>query len=105
MKNIQTLKPIATFTEGYIKRNKNATLKTLYKNARDIESVSFIGDWPLIGQIINTCAEKNKFFEKDEVAKFFRSTNDPYLKTLRSDSELVAILTSKDGLIASIQAN
>jgi len=105
MKNIQTLTPIRKYVESYLRKNKNASLKTLFKHSRVIEKTSFIGDWPLITEIVYTCAKQNKFFGKNEVAKVFRQTNDSFLKRLRSDSQLVAKLTNKEELTASIQDN
>lgn len=103
MKNIQSLYPVRKFLKSYLKRNKNASLKKLFKLCRELESVSFIGDWPMINEIVYECAKREKFFEKDEVAKVLRLTDDSFLNSQRSDSQLVAILSNKEELRASIQ--
>ena len=105
MKKIQTLEPVRKFLKGYLKRNPNATLRTLYKRVRKIEKVSFIGCWSLINEVVYECAKRDRYFTKKEVVKAFKLTEDSYLKKLRSNSKLVAILTSKDDLRAKFQAD
>lgn len=105
MKELQTLEPVRKFLESYFKRNSNATLKTLFKQVRLIEKVSFIGDWPIINEIVFECAKRNVFFEASEVCKVMRSSDDEFLKKQRIDSQLVAILSNKEELKARISAD
>lgn len=105
MKQIQSLLPARAFVTSYLKRNKNATLTALFKNVRKLESISYIGDWPLLAEIINVCAESNKFFTKEQIVKVTRLSTDSLLKAQRTDSKLIAILSSKDDLKAKVSAN
>ena len=102
MKQIQSLIPVRKFLNSYLKKNKSARLKTLFKNARKIKSISYIGDWPLLTEIIQICAEKNKFFEKEEITKVMHLSTDSLLNKQRIDSKLVAILSNREDLIAKV---
>ncbi|MBT6755728.1 MAG: hypothetical protein HN981_02125 [Candidatus Pacebacteria bacterium] len=99
----QTLQPVIRFVKSYSKRNKNASLSTLFKNARKLEKISYFGDWPIIQQIVIECARKNKFFSPKEITKAYRLSNDPHLKRQRIDSYLVATLSNEEELKDSIR--
>lgn len=99
----QTLKPVIKFVKSYSKKNKNASLATLFKNARQLKKVSYFGDWPIIQQIVVEYAKKNRFFTPKEITKAYRLSNDPHLKRQRIDSYLVATLSNKEELRASIR--
>lgn len=102
MKPIQSLEPLRKFLTSYLKSNPHAKLKTLYKQARTLDSMPYIGDWPLINGIVYECASRDKFFSARELVETYRLTTDPYLRNLRVDSKLVQILTNKDELRADI---
>jgi hypothetical protein len=105
MKYIQTLAPVRKFLESYLKRSPNASLPTLFKQARKLKTVSYIGDWPMINEIVYWCADKkNKYFSTKEVVKVHRMSDDPFLQKSRSNSKLVALLTNKEELRAKISA-
>jgi hypothetical protein len=105
MKQIQSLIPVRKFLSSYLKRNHNASLPTLFKNVREIESISYIGNWPILTEIINICAEKNKFFTKEQIVKVTKISSDPILKSQRTDSKLVAILSNREELISKVSAS
>ena len=99
----QTLQPVIRFVKSYLKKNKNASLATLFKNARQLEKVSYFGDWTIIQQIVVECAKKNRFFTPKEITKAYRLSDDPHLKRQRIDSYLVTTLSNEEELRDSIQ--
>jgi hypothetical protein len=104
MLNIQTLSPVKKFLDSYLKRNPNATLATLFKQVRSLKTVSFVGDWLLISEIVSRCAERKKFFTKKQILATCKLSTDPILQKQRRNSKLVAILTSNDESKANLSA-
>ncbi|PIR58590.1 MAG: hypothetical protein COU69_04675 [Candidatus Pacebacteria bacterium CG10_big_fil_rev_8_21_14_0_10_56_10] len=101
---IQTLSPVRKFLSSYLKKNPNATLPTLFKQTRGLKSVSLMGDWVLITEIITRCAKKKKFFNKRQVLATCKLSTDPVIRKQRSNSKLVAILTKSDELRTNSRA-
>lgn len=92
----QDLTPAKQGIDIYLKSHPRAKLTTLYKHIRAFQSLSMIGDWPLVYEICHRAKKQKIFFTKKDVAKTLRQTEDPFLNKLRVDSELVAYLTNKD---------
>ncbi len=99
---IQSLEYARKFIDRFIKRNPNTRLKTIYKKLRTWQSLSYIGCWPLISEIVYRSAKVDKFYTPKEVVQTYKLSEDPYLRRQHSNSKLVMFLTNKDELRACL---
>ena len=99
-----SMKDARPIIERYLAKPSNTRLQTIYKHLRRLKSLSLFGDWVLLYEIVHCSAKSDKFYTRSEVVKVFKQTEDPYLRRLRTNSILVAKLTSKDELKRQLTA-